>query len=68
MTEKETFLQWYAAELNKGLKGIHITPNPNAPANSTEEEIYAELNRMREAPDACDCEVLGDSCPCRTEI
>ncbi len=50
MTEKEKFFAWLAEERKKGLKGINFTPNPDRDKDVTEEELYAELNRMIAAP------------------
>jgi hypothetical protein len=58
MTEKEKFLNHVREQQVKGLQDIKLFVNPNAkPTN--EEELYAELNRMVEAPDVPDTEVLG---------
>ncbi len=50
MTEKEKFFAWLEGERKKGLLDIHFTANPDRDKNVTEEEIYAELNQMIEAP------------------
>jgi hypothetical protein len=58
MIEKEKFLNYVRGQSEKGLIDIKLFLNPDAkPTN--EEELYAELNRMVEAPDVPDTEVLG---------
>ena len=47
--EKDKYLAWFAAEKKKGLLGIDITFTEDA-NGADPEEIYAELNRMHEAP------------------
>lgn len=45
MTEKEIFFKWLATQRSKGLRDISFTRNAGA-TPASEEEIYAELNRM----------------------
>ena len=63
MTEKEKYFDWLAKEKAKGLLGINFYFNHDAARGMTEEQVYAELNRMNEAPDVPDPEVLGKYCP-----
>ena len=59
-TQKEIFIDRLRREISeKGLRAIHVTPNPNRTTNPSEEEFYGELNRMFDAPDQPDPEVLG---------
>ena len=60
ITEKQKYLQWVDKEKQKGLIGIHIQFASQASKGVTEEELYGELNRMIEAPDLPDPEVLGN--------
>lgn len=49
MTEKEKFFEWFCKEKQNGLVDIKFTPNYENIHNITEEDLYAELNRMNEA-------------------
>lgn len=49
--EKDKFLAWFEDEKDKGLIDIKLTPTPFYEGGYTEEEAYAELNRMNEASD-----------------
>lgn len=59
MTEKEKFLNYVREQQAKGLHDMGFFVNPDA-GTATEEEIYGELNRMVNAPDVPDKEVLGN--------
>ena len=62
MTEKEKFLQYIDGQVKLGMVDIHFSWTEEA-GKASEEEIYAELNRMIEAPDLPDPEVLGEWSP-----
>jgi len=49
--EKDKFLAWFKSEKDNGLIDMKLTPTPFYSGGCTEEEAYAELNRMNEAPD-----------------
>ena len=61
MSEKALFLSRFNQKVANGLKSIHLFPSGVRPEN--EEAVYAELNRMDEAPDLSDPELLGDRSP-----
>ena len=63
MTEKEKYFNWLDGEIKKGLRSISFTPNYEKRGKYSEEEIYAELNRMNEAPSVPDPEILGEYSP-----
>jgi len=69
MSEKDKFLNWIREKQKKGLLDIHFTSAMEGTAmifrsrNATEEDLYAELNRMHEAPTVSDTEVLGPRSP-----
>lgn len=51
MTEKQKFINWLNKELELGLLDVHFYyAHPERLTETPEEEIYAELNRMNEAP------------------
>ena len=56
-TEKEKFFRRLAEKREKGLLGFHVTMNPDA-TPCDEEELYAELNRMDDAPVETDFELI----------
>lgn len=58
MTEKEKFFEWFRKEKENGLVDIKFTPNYENIYNITEENLYAELNRMNEADEIGETEDL----------
>jgi hypothetical protein len=62
MTEKEKFTNYIKERMEKGLLDIHVAWISQA-MNVNEEELFAELNRMIEAPTVPDPEVLGKYSP-----
>jgi len=57
-TEKQKFFDRINKMIDNGLKYIHFTPSTTQ-RETVEEEVYGELNRMLEAEDLPDPEVLG---------
>ena len=57
MTQKEIFYKRLAEEREKGLINFGVFANPDAVAG-TEEEMYAELNRMDDAPLEVDLDIF----------
>lgn len=57
LTEKQKYLQWFEEEKKKGLFKVHFSVVHPLPQGTTEEDIYGELNRIREAPDVLDTEL-----------
>jgi hypothetical protein len=50
MTEKEKFLAWCTDQVkNHGLKSCRPYLNPNRPLETTEEDIYREMNEINAA-------------------
>ena len=49
-TEKQKYLEYIAEQVEKGLIDTKFFFTESA-KNATEEELYAELNRMKDAPD-----------------
>lgn len=56
ITEKEKFFNYLARKREEGLLSINFTPRNTL--NATEEEIYAELNRMAAAKEEPDLELF----------
>jgi len=51
MTEKEKYLKWVAEQEAKGLLDVNVFWNLNMIGEgTTEEQLYAELNKWNEAP------------------
>jgi hypothetical protein len=49
-TEKEKFMEWMKDQIkNHGLRECRPYLNPDRPADTTEEDIYREMNKMNEA-------------------
>ena len=63
MTEKEKFIDWFKKEQEKGLLYMIPFVNRDRLEGATEEDLYGELNRMVEAPDLPDPDVLGNYSP-----
>lgn len=59
LSEREKFLEWYTEQKKKGLLWMRSgSLDPENPDTLTE-EVCAEFNRMKDAPDLDDDEVLG---------
>lgn len=58
MNEKEKYLASIKTKREVGLTDVKFYPGNTF--DKTEEQVYAELNRMDAAPDLPDREVLGD--------
>jgi len=56
-TQKEIYLEYINEEIKKGLLDIHFSFTDNA-KTATEEELYTELNRIKDAPDVTDTELI----------
>lgn len=59
MTEKQKYLRKVKKDIKNGLKRVHFFVAGDSDGYRTEESLYAELNRMDEAKDLPDKEVLG---------
>lgn len=62
-TEKDKFIAYIQWKSKTGLKNIQFITTHESLRGRTEEEFYGELNRMLEAPDQPDVEVLGKYSP-----
>lgn len=62
MTEKQKFLKRAEQMKAAGLVDFKLITTPSI-REASEEEVYAELNRMFDAPDLPDPEVLGSYSP-----
>lgn len=62
-TEKEKYFDRIKIAMDRGLRKVYFTATGVIPLDASEEDVYAELNRLHDAADQADPEVLGRYSP-----